>query len=51
MRTTLLIAALILCMAGPAAAQKDSILKKKLYKTWLAPGSGLYEDLLLRLYV
>ena len=35
MRTTLLIAALILCMAGPAAAQKDSIWKKKLYKSWL----------------
>ncbi|MCX6285162.1 MAG: hypothetical protein NTW31_13115 [Bacteroidetes bacterium] len=35
MRTTLLIAVLILCLAGPAAAQKDSISKKKLYKAWL----------------
>ena len=35
MRTTLLIAVLILCLAGSAAAQKDSIWKKKLYKAWL----------------
>ena len=35
MRTTILIAALILCLASPAATQKDSIPKKKLYKAWL----------------
>lgn len=35
MRTPILIAVLILCLAGQAAAQKDSIGKKKIYKAWL----------------
>jgi len=35
MRTIILIAVVIFCLASPAAAQKDSVSKKKIYKTWL----------------